>query len=213
MEGTRQREDAGSSRGHVHVVDDEPAVTVVIARVLRKAGYRVETWNDPQTFLAGASPEPPCCVVLDLHMPGLTGVELQSRLVARECPPAIVFVSGGADVPSSVRAMKAGAVDFLQKPFKNDDLVAAVAAAMARNQEECDAHREARAARERLARLTPREREVADCLERGLRSKEIASELGTAVKTVDVHRARVMEKLGIDSVAELVRLVQRSQRM
>lgn len=213
MDGTRQHgEGERKSPGHVHVVDDEKAVAAIIARVLRKAGHPVETWNDPMVFLARACLEPPCCVVLDLHMPGIDGTEIQARLAALEVAPAIVFVSGGADVPSSVRAMKAGAVDFLQKPFANDELVAAVDAALERSRSAVDAHLEVRSARELLARLTPREREVADCLARGLRSKEIAAELGTALKTVDVHRSRVMEKLGVDSVAALVRLIERSRR-
>ena len=210
MEAKKRGDGDHQSRGNVHVVDDEPVVTTVIARVLRRAGYRVETWNDPETFLGNARLDPPCCVVLDLHMPGLSGPEIQARLAALEMPPAVVFVSGGAGVPDSVRAMKAGAVDFLQKPFPNDDLLAAVDAALARSRAALEAHRDVRSARERLARLTPRERQVADCLVRGLRSKQIAAELGTAVKTVDVHRSRVMEKLGVDSIADLVRLVERA---
>jgi FixJ family two-component response regulator len=202
----------GDRPSRVHVVDDEAAVTTVIARILRRAGYRVETWNDPRAFLSGATLDAPCCVVLDLHMPGLSGAEIQGRLSTLELPPPVVFVSGGADVPTSVQAMKAGAVDFLQKPFRNQELLAAVEAAIARSRADLEAHGEVRTARERLERLTPREREVADCLVRGLRSKEIAAELGTAVKTVDVHRARVMEKVGVDSIADLVRLVERAGR-
>jgi len=210
MDVTRQRGDRGDSRGQVHVVDDETVVTMLLARVLRRAGHRVETWNDPRTFLAQARLDPPCCLVLDVHMPGITGTEIQARLAELELPPSIVFMSGDADVPTSVRAMKAGAVDFLQKPFANAELVAAVEAALAQSRAAVEASGEVRQAQERLARLTPREREVADCLVRGLRSKEIAAELGTAVKTVNVHRAQVMKKLGIRSIAELVRLVERS---
>jgi FixJ family two-component response regulator len=139
-------------------------------------------------------------------------VQLQQKLSGTENPPSIVFISGGADVPTSVRAMKAGAVDFLPKPFANRELLAAVAAALRVAEERAEAQLGARDARERLARLTPRELEVCEGVARGLKSKEIAEELGAAVKTVNVHRSRVMAKLGVSSVAALVKLLDRARR-
>jgi FixJ family two-component response regulator len=196
----------------VYLVDDDPLVLRTLARVLRRAGYRVATFESPLRFLREAALTPPCCLVLDLQMPEMDGVQLQQRVAATEHPPSIVFISGGADVPTSVRVMKAGAVDFLAKPFANKDLLSAVAAALRLAEERHQAERGAREARQRLARLTPREREVCEGVARGLKSKEIAEELGAAVKTVNVHRSRVMAKLGVASVAALVKLLDQAGR-
>jgi FixJ family two-component response regulator len=201
---------AGMNQGHssqVYVLDDEPAVLSVMARLLKRAGYRVAAYDSPRRFLEEAPLTPPCCLVLDVHMPEMTGVEIQEKLARHPFPPSIVFVSGGSDIPTSVKVMKAGAIDFLPKPFSNQDLLAAVSAALRRSEAAHAQRSSAQAARDRLARLTPRERQVCAGVARGLKSKEIAEELGAAVKTVNVHRSRVMSKLGVRSVAALVRLM------
>lgn len=194
----------------IYVLDDEEAVLSVIGRTLRRAGYRVATFCSPRAFLDEARLDPPCCVVLDVHMPEINGVEIQQRLGSTDQPPSIVFMSGAADVGTSVRAMKAGAIDFLAKPFETKELLAAVEVALQRAQERFAERAEAARADALLARLTPRERQVCELVVRGLRSKEIAEELGAAVKTVNIHRSRVMTKLGATTVVELVRLLERS---
>ena len=197
---------SGAGR-RVILVDDEEAVLVALSRSLKRAGYEVSTYTDPAAFLAGARLDPPCCVVLDVHMPGVNGVEIQRRLAALEHPPAIVFMSGLSDIPTSVKAMKAGAVDFLAKPFEMKELLASVEEALARS-ERGHVERAATAqARALLAKLTPRERQVCELVAKGLRSKEIAETLGAAVKTVNIHRSRILSKLGADTSVELSRLV------
>lgn len=195
-------------RSRVYVVDDDDGILRCVARILRGAGYEVETFSRPREFLARARIVHPCCVLLDVQMPEMSGLDLQAELSQQEPAPQIVFLSGYASVPASVRAMKAGAVDYLPKPFENADLLAAVAAAVERSAEVARRAEAAGAARARLATLTPREREVFRGLVRGLRSRAIADELGTAVKTVDIHRGRVMSKLRCSSVVELVRLAE-----
>lgn len=207
-DGRTQR--TGPERPQVYLLDDDDLVLGTLARVLRRAGYRVAAFASPSLFLEEACLDPPCCLVLDVHMPEMDGVQIQQKLAATENPPSIVFISGGADVPTSVRVMKAGAVDFLPKPFANRDLLAAVASALRLAEERALARDGAREARHRLERLTPREREVCEGVARGLKSKEIAAELGAAVKTVNVHRSRVMAKLGVSSVAALVKLLDRA---
>ncbi|MCM2333275.1 MAG: response regulator [Anaeromyxobacteraceae bacterium] len=200
----------GALAPQVYLLDDDELVLRTLTRVLRRAGYRVAAFSSPRAFLTGAALSPPCCVLLDVHMPEMGGEQIQQKIQATTAPPPIVFISGGSDIPTSVRVMKAGAVDFLPKPFANKDLLAAVAGALGVAEERCRAGDGAREARARLARLTPREREVCDGVARGLKSKEIAAELGAAVKTVNVHRSRVMAKLGVSSVAALVKLVDRA---
>jgi len=189
------------------IVDDEELIRNLVLKLVRRLGYPVEAFGSPSEFLATAQLEPPCCLVLDVHLPGMTGIDLQQRLVGLAVPPSIVFISGDSDIPTSVRAMKAGAVDFLTKPFSGDELLAAVEQGVARSLARLESHRVAEAARAQLATLTPREREVCEAMARGLRSKEIAEELGAALKTVNIHRSRVLAKLEVSSVADLVRLL------
>ncbi|WP_437940541.1 response regulator transcription factor [Sorangium sp. So ce341] len=195
----------------VFVVDDDPSVLRALERLLRSAGYAVEGHASPEAFLERAPSERPGCVVVDLRMPGLGGLELQDELSRQGCPLPVVFLTGHGDVSSSVRAMKAGAIDFLTKPCDDTDLLAAVERAIARDAGARAARGEQQALRTRFEALTPREREVCLRVAQGLLNKQIAEELGAAEKTIKVHRGRVMEKLGVESVAELVRLVDRLQ--
>jgi FixJ family two-component response regulator len=195
----------------IYVLDDEETVLSVLGRTLRRAGYHVVTYSSPKRFLEEARLDPPCCLVLDVHMPEINGVELQQRLAQTEQPPSIVFMSGVPDVSATVKAMKAGAIDFLAKPFETKELLAAVEVAIRRAQERLTERTEAAKAQALLARLTPREREVCGLVARGLRSKEIADELGAAVKTVNIHRSRIMSKLGATTVVELVRILERAK--
>lgn len=208
-EGSRTGAVGGAPQ--VYVLDDEETVLSVLGRTLRRAGYLVATYDSPRRFLEEAKLDPPCCLVLDVHMPEINGVELQERLARTEQPPSIVFMSGVPDVGATVKAMKAGAIDFLAKPFETQELIAAVEVALQRARERFAERTEAAKAQALLSKLTPREREVCELVVRGLRSKEIAEELGAAVKTVNIHRSRIMTKLGATTVVELVRLLERSR--
>jgi FixJ family two-component response regulator len=179
-------------------------------RLLRAAGHTVEAFASAREFLERERYAGPGCLVLDLRMPEMTGLELQEALdrVGHALP--VVFISGHGDVPASVRAMKAGAIDFLTKPVQKRTLLQAVERALARDAAARAARAERDAARARLGRRTPRERQVCDLVANGLLNKQIAAELGTGEKTIKFHRAHVMEKLGVGSVAELVRLIDRA---
>jgi len=194
----------------VFVVDDDASVRKSLTRVMTSAGYTVETFASARDFMARAPSADPCCVVLDVRMPGLTGLDLQEALAGAGRPMPIVFITGHGDVSMSVRAMKAGAVDFLTKPFDLDSLLAAVRRALAKDLK--DRSEEGRTAEvlARVRRLTPRETEVFALVVTGMLNKQIADALGIGEKTVKVHRARVMEKMQAGSVAELVRLADRA---
>jgi FixJ family two-component response regulator len=194
----------------VSVVDDDPAVLKSLKRLLRSANLKVETFSSPQEFLARRDPGTPGCLVLDVAMPGLNGLELQEALAATGDEWSIVFLTGHGDIPTSVKAMKGGAADFLTKPVKADDLLKAVRSAIENDGIRRQARAEIDEIRERIATLTPREREVLAYVISGRLNKQIAGELGTVEKTVKVHRAHVMEKMRVRSVAELVRLAERA---
>ena len=195
----------------VFLVDDDPSVLSALERLLRVAGYTVEAHASPRAFLEGVSPARPGCVVADLRMPEVGGLELQAELARRGCPLPLVFLTGHGDIPSSVRAMKAGAIDFLSKPCEDTDLLAAVDRALEHDAGWRRAREEQDALRGRFEGLTPREREVCLRVAQGRLNKQIAAELGTAEQTIKKHRGRVMEKLGVESLAELVRFVDRLQ--
>jgi FixJ family two-component response regulator len=193
----------------IFVVDDDPAVLKSLGRLLRSAGLHVETCNSPQDFIARHNPALPGCLVLDVAMPGLNGLEVQQALAAIGDERPIVFLTGHGDIPTSVEAMKRGAVDFLTKPVNAEDLLRAIHSAIVKDSVRRLERDEVEEFKQRLATLTPREREVLPYVISGRLNKQIAGELGTAEKTIKVHRARVMEKMKVQSVAELVRLAER----
>jgi FixJ family two-component response regulator len=199
---------AGAER--VYLVDDDAAVLRSLTRLLRSAGYDAAAYGSAETFLRELAPDAEGCVVLDLSMPGLDGLALQRELSARGGALPVVFVSGRGDVPKSVHAMKEGAIDFLTKPVKSAALLAAVEKALGRARERREGRREVESLRGRIETLTPREREVMEGVAAGLLNKQIAGRLGIAEQTVKVHRARVMEKMGAESLADLVRLADRA---
>jgi FixJ family two-component response regulator len=190
----------------VYVVDDDASICRALARLLRSAGFAVQTFPSAKAFLDWSAPDRPACLVLDIRMPGPSGLDLQSALREADRLLPIVFITGHGDVATSVRAMKAGAVDFLQKPFDDQELLACVQRAL----ETSRAQRAERAERamlgQRVACLTPREREVLRLVVTGMLNKQIADTLDIAEKTVKVHRGRVMEKMRAGSVADLVRM-------
>jgi len=193
----------------VFVIDDELTVRRALSRLLTVEGFRVETFESAEHFLESGNAGLAECLIVDIMMPGLNGLELQERLAAEMIDAPIVFLTGHGDIPTGVRAMKEGAIDFLTKPVDDTELLAAVRLA---TQVSADAHaraEELRSIRERADTLTPREREVMGLVATGMLNKQIAYDLGTSEKTIKVHRARVMEKMHVQSVAALVRLVDR----
>lgn len=194
----------------VHLIDDDPAVLKGLSRLLRSAGMTVLTYASPSQFMNCRDPDVPGCLVLDIAMPGLSGLQLQQLLTDQGHEPAIVFLTGHGDIPMSVQAIKRGAVDFLTKPVTDADLLKAVTAAIEKDRTQRQARAQIAEIRQRYATLTPREREVLQHVIAGHLNKQTAANLGTAEKTIKVHRARVMGKMKVDSVAELVRLAERA---
>ena len=196
-------------RGKVYLVDDEPDLRRALERLLRAEGCEVEGFSSAAEFLAQVPPEAPGCIVLDVAMPGIDGLAMQQRLTASGGLLPIVFLTGHGDIPMSVRAVKAGAVDFLTKPVKGVDLLRAVGAALDLSEQRQAQRAELSDLQARAAQLTPREREVFGHVIAGRLNKIIADRIGTTEQTVKVHRARVMDKMGAESVADLVRIGQR----
>jgi FixJ family two-component response regulator len=193
----------------VFVVDDDPAVLKGLSRLLRSAGLTVAAFVSPRAFLGQHEPTLPGCLVLDMAMPGLNGLELQQALAAKGSVRQIVFLTGQGNIQTSVQAMKQGAVDFLTKPVNDDDLLKAVRAAIEKDRLQRQTLGEAAVIQQRLAKLTPRERQVMEHVVSGQLNKQIAADLGIVEKTIKIHRARVMEKMNVQSLAELVRLAER----
>lgn len=194
----------------VFIIDDDMSMRKAIGRLLESEDYSFEMFTGAREFLARAPHTGPSCVILDLNMPGLNGLELQQALAERGLGEQIIFITGANSVPTSVRAMKAGAVDYLLKPFRDEDLLSALKQALMRSAEQWLERSQRKKVRERFATLTPREFEVFKLVIAGLLNKQIASQLGTTEATIKVHRGRVMEKMEVKSVAELVILAQRA---
>ncbi|HWE22569.1 MAG TPA: response regulator [Myxococcales bacterium] len=195
----------------VCVVDDDERVRSALSRLLKSAGYRTCTYASGQALLAEPLPSAgtPTVVLTDLRMPGIDGIALAEQLAAAPIPPPIVFLTAHGDVPATVRAMKDGAVDFLEKPVKEEDLFDALERGAARSREQIERFEGLRELRERYAKLTPRERQVFALVVSGLINKEVAWELGVCEKTIKVHRARVVEKMKARSLPDLVRMAAR----
>jgi len=198
------------AKATVYVVDDEPDMLKALERLLGAAGFSVQTFPSPEQFLAQRDDTAPGCIVLDLALPGLTGLQLQQALQAQGSALPIVFLTGRGDIAASVRAMKLGAADFLTKPVDADELIAAVNAALERNREQRADWAEKHLVASRIATLTAREREVFELIAQGRLNKQIAAECGTVEKTIKFHRANLMRKLGVRTVADLVRLAERA---
>ncbi len=193
----------------VFVVDDDVSVRESLEALIRCEGWQSEAFQSADEFLARPRAETPSCLVLDLGLPGLNGLELQERIAGDRSDMPIIFISGYGDVPKTVRAMKAGAVEFLTKPFKDDDLLGAIRQAIERSQSTLAQQSQLRQLRQRLASLTPREREVMDLVVCGLLNKQIGAELGISEITVKAHRGKVMEKMRAESIADLVKMAER----
>jgi FixJ family two-component response regulator len=191
----------------VFVIDDDDAVRSSLRLLLKSYGLDAQLCASAEEFLANHDPDRPGCILLDVRMPGMSGIELQQQLNARGATIPIVFITGHGDVPMAVEAMQAGAFDFLQKPFDDNDLIARVQRAIEHNATQRARHHTRQDTRERLGTLTPRERDVLDLVVVGKANKVIAADLGLSQRTVEIHRARVMEKMDAASLAQLVRMV------
>jgi FixJ family two-component response regulator len=198
------------SNNLVFVIDDDASVRKGLSRLLRSAGYKSEVFSSATDFLERDRHPGPCCVIVDVRMPGLNGIDLQEALIQRRRQEQLIFITGHGNIPMCAQAMKAGAVDFLAKPFQPAELLQCVTRALIRSAEERHLSAEKNNSRRLLDLLTPREFEVMQLVTLGMLNKQIAGELGTAEKTVKVHRGRVMQKLGVRSVAELVHLTQKA---
>ena len=191
----------------VFVVDDDPSVRSSLKFLMSSVGLQVESFDSADALLQRKLPDAPSCLVLDVRLRGLSGLDFQRELAARNCHMPIIFITGHGDIPMSVRAMKAGAVEFLTKPFRDQDLLDAVRIALEKDCERRERKKEVSDLKARYNSLTPREQEVISMVVSGMLNKQIADQLGTAENTVKVHRSRAMEKMQAQSVAELVKML------
>ncbi len=191
----------------VFVVDDDPSIRSSLKFLMSSVGLQVESFDSADALLKRKLPDAPSCLVLDVRLRGLSGLDFQRELAARNCHMPIIFITGHGDIPMSVRAMKAGAVEFLTKPFRDQDLLDAVRIALEKDRERREREKEVSDLKELFKSLTPREQEVISMVVSGMLNKQIADQLGTAENTVKVHRSRAMEKMHAQSVAELVKMI------
>ena len=191
----------------VFVVDDDPSVRSSLKFLMSSVGLQVESFDSADALLQRKLPDVPSCLVLDVRLRGLSGLDFQRELAARNCHMPIIFITGHGDIPMSVRAMKAGAVEFLTKPFRDQDLLDAVRIALEKDRERRERKKEVSDLKGRFNSLTPREQKVISMVVSGMLNKQIADQLGTAENTVKVHRSRGMEKMRAQSVAELVKMI------
>jgi FixJ family two-component response regulator len=193
----------------VFVIDDDAAIREAVKKLISSVGLRVETFGSTQEFLAAKRPEAPACLVLDVRLPDVSGLEFQRDLSQANITLPIIFITGHADVPMSVRAMKAGAVEFLTKPFRGQELLDAIQEAIARDRKAASERAQMSELQTRFDSLTPREKEVLALVVSGLLNKQIGAELGASELTIKTHRGRVMQKMEADSLADLVRMAER----
>jgi len=193
----------------VFVVDDDPSVRSSLKFLLSSMGLQVEGFDSAETFLQRKPPDAPSCLVLDVRLRGLSGLDFQRELAVRNIRIPVVFVTGHGDIPMSVRAMKAGAIEFLTKPYRDQDLLDAVRIALERDRARREQEKDLTDLQQRFDSLTPREQEVISKVVSGMLNKQIAGELGTAENTVKVHRSRAMEKMNAQSFADLVRMIEK----
>jgi len=193
----------------VFVVDDDRSVRSSLKLLISSVGLQVESFESADTFLQRKPPDAPSCLVLDVRLRGLSGLDFQRELAARNIHIPIVFITGHGDIPMSVRAMKAGAIEFLTKPFRDQDLLDAVRIALEQDRARREQERDLTDLQQRFDSLTPREQEVISMVVSGMLNKQIAGELGTAENTVKVHRSRAMEKMNAQSFADLVRMIEK----
>jgi len=193
----------------VFVIDDDASVRDALRSLIRSVGLQVELFSSGQEFLKRKRPDMPSCIILDVRLPGISGLDFQCRLAADNLNIPIIFVTGHGDIPMSVRAMKQGAVEFLTKPFRDQDLLDAIQLALERDQTRLQEEAKTAKLQERFESLTPREREVLPLVVAGLPNKHVAAEIGTSETTVKVHRSQLMRKMGAESLADLVRMAER----
>lgn len=194
----------------VFIVDDDESVRKALSRLIKSVDLKVETFSSANDFLKRDPYDGPACLVLDIRMPGLSGLDLQAELAKSEHTSSIVFITGHGNIPMSVQAIKAGAVDFLEKPFEEQALLDAIHLAIQKDRLVKEKLAELRKIQERVESLTPREREVFALVVTGMLNKQIAFEMGISEKTIKVHRARVMQKMQADSLADLVRMAEKA---
>src|SRR6202049_1188301 len=193
----------------VFVVDDDPSVGRAIKRLVGSVGLQVELFGSAQEFLRSKRPDAPSCLVLDIRLPGISGLDFQRQLAEADIRIPIIFITAHADIPMTVRAMKAGAIEFLTKPFRDQELLDAIQVALEQDRTQRQQEAEIAKLRERFEWLTPREREVLPLVVSGLLNKQIAAEIGTSETTVKVHRGQLMRKMGADSLPDLVRMAEK----